>query len=148
MLNRERYCSIAVNDGYLKDEVLLNFDRLGRSDGAKPGSLMAITAIKSDSTKPQTSSYGNLGRAHGDQSGQSADGTFSLLDQDYISSRYVFYAKDMSKEMKARHADVDVSVSRHIADAFGMKKGSQVILAPVQDPYNPIAKLHESWMLI
>lgn len=124
MHSRERYCSITVNDGYSKDEVLLNFDRLGND--ARPDALMAITAIKSENSK---GSYGSLSRApmHGSRSKQG----FSLLDQDYISSRYVFFAKDMPKEMKSRHADVDVLVAKHIADAFGMKKGSQVVLAPV-----------------
>lgn len=119
--NRERYCTITVNDGYLKDEVLLNFDRLG-GDTVRPGSLVAITAVKTDATRRYSSYYTDLRKKD----------EFSLLDQDYISSRYVFFAKDMSKEMKARHTDVDVSVSRHVADAFGMKKGSHVILAPVR----------------
>lgn len=34
--------------------------------------------------------------------------------------------------MKARQTDTDVSVAKHIADAFGFKKGSQVVLAPVR----------------
>lgn len=122
--NRERYCNIIVNDGFLKDEVLLNLDRLGAD--AKPDTLMAITAVKNDNSR---GSYGSLSKAP--LNGGRPKPGFSLLDQDYISSRYVFFAKEMSKEMRTRNPDVDVSVSKHIADAFGMKKGSQVILAPV-----------------
>ena len=122
--NRERYCNITVNDGYLKDEVLLNFDRLGND--AKPDVLMAITATKNESSK---GTYGSLNKAPAP--GHCLKSGFSLLDQDYISSRYVFFAKDMPKEMKARYPDVDVCVAKHIADAFGMKKGSQVVLASV-----------------
>lgn len=113
-----------MNEGYLKDEVLLNFDRLGTD--AKPDMLMAITAVKNENAKGP---YGSLSKAA--YSGARPKLGFSLLDQDYISSRYVFFAKDMPKEMKNRYPDVDVSVSKHIADAFGMKKGSQVVLAPV-----------------
>jgi hypothetical protein len=122
--NRERYCSITVNDGYSKDEVLLNFDRLGND--AKTDALMAITATKSESSKGP---YGSLSKAPAPDP-RLAPG-FSLLDQDYISSRYVFFAKDMPKEMKARYPEADVCVAKHIADAFGMKKGSQVVLALV-----------------
>jgi hypothetical protein len=132
--SRERYCTITVNDGYLKDEVLLNFDRLGAD--ARPYSLMAITSLKGDSAKPSTG-YGSMSKAPAEHKRGRAGKGFSLLDQDCISRRYVFIAKDMSKEMKSRHPDVDVSVSRHIADAFGMKKGAQVILAPVGHPSPP-----------
>lgn len=125
--SRERYCTITVNDGYLKDEVLLNFDRLGTD--VTLGSLMAITALKGDPARG-SAGYGSLSKAPNDHSGSRKDSGPSP-DQDYNSSRYVFVAKDMSKEMKSRLPDVDVSVSKHIADAFGMKKGSHVMLAPV-----------------
>jgi hypothetical protein len=38
----------------------------------------------------------------------------------------------MPKDMKARQHDVEVYVLKHIADAFGMKKGSQVLLTVVR----------------
>lgn len=125
--SRERYCTINVNDGYFKDEVLLNFDRLGAD--VRPDTLMAITALKGESSRPN---YGSINKPPWESQGNvTNDPNFSLLDQDYISSRYVFIAKDMPKEMKLRYPDTDVSVAKHIADAFGMKKGSQVTLAPV-----------------
>lgn len=122
--NRERYCTVNVIDGYFKDEVLVNFDRLGPD--FKPNTLMGITALKGDSK----TTYGSINKQSWDYPGASRR-NFSPLDQDYTSNRYVFVAKDMSKEMKLRQPDVDVSVAKHIADAFGMKKGSQVILATV-----------------
>ncbi|KAG9259058.1 uncharacterized protein F5Z01DRAFT_22878 [Emericellopsis atlantica] len=128
-LPRERYCTISVNDGYSKDEVVLNFDRLGTF--VRPESLMAITAIRDESSKSKTL-YGSLSKAPSSR----GNSKFSLLDQDYISSRYVFIAKDMSKDMKSKQPEVDICVARHIADAFGMKKGAQVILSPIDD-YNP-----------
>lgn len=45
---------------------------------------------------------------------------------------FIFVAKDMPKETKARHPDVDVHVARHVADAFGLKKGSKAFLRPVR----------------
>merc|ERR1712000_145772 len=85
--NRERYCNIIVNEGYLKDEVLLNFDRLGPD--VKPDTLMAITAVKNENTRSQ---FGSLARNPFQNGGRPKQG-FSLLDQDYISSRYVFFSK-------------------------------------------------------
>ncbi|KAI6785323.1 uncharacterized protein J7T54_006965 [Emericellopsis cladophorae] len=132
---RERYCTINVNDAYSKDEVVLNFDRL--STFVRPGSLMAITAIRDESSKAKTL-YGSLGKAPSSR----GNSKFSLLDQDYISSRYVFIAKDMSKDMKSKQPEVDICVARHIADAFGMKKGVQVILSPIDDDNPAIEATH------
>ena len=107
---------------------MLNFDRLGGD--IKPDSLMGITALKGDSVKP---SYGSVNKSSWDFSGNpAAESDLSQLHQDHISNRYVFVAKDMPKEMKLRHPDVDVFVAKHIAGAFGMRKGSQVVLAPVR----------------
>ena len=127
---RERYCTITVSDGYLKDEVLLNFDRLGPD--VRPDTLMGITALRGDSGKG-FAGYGSLSKSTLDHNGGRKDNG-PAIDEDYTSSRYVFVAKDMPNEMKSRQPDVDISISRHIADAFGMKKGSQVILAPVSRP--------------
>ncbi len=136
--HKERSCSVAVIDYYPKDEVLLNFDRLGGD--ARQGSLMAITAIKGDASKA-SGAYGSLGRGSSEYNGgRRKDVSFSLLDQDYISSRYVFIAKDMPKEMKNRYPDADITVTKHIADAFGMKKGVPVMLAHV----SLAARVHSS----
>ncbi|KAL6862750.1 vacuolar membrane-associated protein iml1 [Amphichorda felina] len=136
---RERYCTITVNDGYLKDEVLLNFDRLGPD--VRPGSLMGITALKGDSGKGFVG-YGSLSKSAADHNGGRKDNASTPSDDDYTANRYVFVAKDMSKDMKSRQPDVDVSVSKHIADAFGMKKGSQVILAPIAKDNPAIEATH------
>lgn len=122
---RERYCVVGIIAGYVKDEVLLNFDRLGPD--FKPDTLMGITALRGDTSK---TTYGSVNKQSWDYQGTGRR-NISPSDQDYTSNRYVFVAKDMPKEMKLRQPDVDVLVATHIADAFGMKRGSQVILAPV-----------------
>lgn len=48
------------------------------------------------------------------------------------NNRYLFVAKDMPKEMKSRLPEAEVSIVKSIADAFTIKKGSQVLLAPVR----------------
>lgn len=119
----ERICTITVNDGYSRDEVLLNLDRVGGD--VKPGTLMAIAVLKGDSAKP-SGGYGTASNKQSQDQNGSSDG-----DPESLGHRYIFVAQDMSKEMKARQPDVEVHVVKQIADAFGMKKGSQVLLTVV-----------------
>ncbi|KAH0597301.1 hypothetical protein MHUMG1_04678 [Metarhizium humberi] len=126
----ERHCTISVNDGYSKDEVLLNLDHLGGD--IKPGALMALIPLKGDS-KNATCGYGSVSKQPHEHldSARAASGTHS--DHDHGAGHtYIFVAKDMSKEMKARHPDTEVHVAKHIADAFFMKKGCHVLLRPVR----------------
>lgn len=147
---RERYCTVTVNDGWSKDEVLLNFDLVGVE--VVPGSLMAITALKGDTGRVAGHLVPN--RLSSEYHKRTKAKPISVHDQDLISSRYVFIAKDMAKEVKARQPDVEVLVAKHIADAFGMKKGSQVLLATVCEKaqlgctvFNGImARNVDSWM--
>ncbi|KAM4057020.1 vacuolar membrane-associated protein iml1 domain-containing protein [Hirsutella rhossiliensis] len=126
----ERYCHVVVNEGYAKDEVLLNLDLVG-SD-IKPGSLVSITPLRGDSSRASSAAYGSLNKQpvadHGDGSKPTLGGH---SEHDCAHSRFIFIAKDMPKELKARQPDVEVYVVKHIADAFGIKKGTQVLLTPV-----------------
>ncbi|KAH6895846.1 hypothetical protein B0T10DRAFT_558019 [Thelonectria olida] len=125
----ERRCTVAVNEGYSKDEVLLNLDLVG---DVKPGAPMCIVAVKDDSRKSST--------GHGQDHNSGSKGASTAQGYDNgVGNSYVFFAKDMPQEMKARQPDVEVYVVKHIADAFGMKKGGQVILTMV-DKNNPARK--------
>lgn len=126
----ERYCQVAVNDGYARDEVLLNLDLLGGD--VKPGSLMSITPLKGDAARSASGAYGSVSKQPQEHCDSSKAASGGHADHDCQHNRYIFVAKDMPKEMKARQPDVEVYVVKHIADAFGMKKGSQVLLAPVR----------------
>jgi hypothetical protein len=118
----ERRCTVAVNEGYSKDEVLLNLDLVG---DVKPGAPMCIVAVKDDSRKPSA--------GHGQDHNSGLKGASAAQGHDDgVGNSYVFFAKDMPQEMKARQPDVEVYVVKHIADAFGMKKGGQVILTMVR----------------
>ncbi|KAM5348222.1 hypothetical protein ACJ41O_008046 [Fusarium nematophilum] len=127
----ERRCTVTVNEGYSKDEVLLNFDAVGGD--ARPGTLMCISFAKDDVRKPSTG-HGSS-KQNPDQNG-GQKGTSACQNGDCAGFRYVFVAKDMPQEMKARQPDVEVYVVKHIADAFGLRKGSQVFLTVV-DANNP-----------
>ncbi|GJN80669.1 vacuolar membrane-associated protein iml1 [Purpureocillium lilacinum] len=135
----ERYCHVTVNESYVRDEVLLNLDLLGPE--VKPGSLMSITVLaKGDSARTSSGAYGSLNKqpSHDHCDGARAMGG----DHDCAHHRYIFVAKDMTKEMKARYPEAEVYVVKHIADAFGMKKGHQVLLAPVDKDHPATEATH------
>ncbi|KAL2153292.1 hypothetical protein VTH82DRAFT_4447 [Thermothelomyces myriococcoides] len=120
-LRAERRWTVTVNESFARDEVLLNLDLMGAGDDITPGSLVAIDVIKADSEKPLQNQHQS--RRDG--------GTGPCADR-----RYICIAKDMPKELKARYSNVEVYVAKHIADAFGMKKGTQVTVTPI-DASNP-----------
>lgn len=124
----ERICTVAVNDGYMRDEVLVNLDVIGPD--VKVGSLMAISAIKGDSAK----TTGSLNKAPLDQNDHLKAAAAIAKDPNALGHRYIFIVKDMPKEMKARNQDAEVCIVRHISDAFAMKRGGQVLLTPVCKP--------------
>lgn len=105
----ERRYTVTVNESFARDEVLLNLDLVG--DDVKAGNLVAIDVVKADTEK----------HSHDRGRDAAADG----------GKRYICVVKDMPKELKMRYQGVEVYVARHIADVFGMRKGSQVTLTPV-----------------
>ncbi|GAB1318993.1 vacuolar membrane-associated protein iml1 [Madurella fahalii] len=120
----ERRWTVTVNESFAREEVLLNFDLIG--DDIKSGSLVAIDVLKADAEKPPQNSH----HKH------------HLPDRKDVSPgvgherRYICVAKGMPKDLKARYPMVEVYVAKHIADAFGMRKGTQVTLTPI-DANNP-----------
>ncbi|GAB0136890.1 hypothetical protein EsDP_00005176 [Epichloe bromicola] len=136
----ERCCIISVNDGYSKDEALLNLDHF--AGHVLPGMLMAIVPLKGDS-KNNASGYGSVNKQVIEQLDHSriASSTFGDHEHD-LGHTFIFVARDMTKEMKARHPDVEVHIARHIADAFGLKRGSQVLLRPVDNDHPAVEATH------
>lgn len=120
----QRRCTVTVNESFVRDEVLLNLDVVGSED-IKLGSLVAVGVIKSDADKslqPPLSGAARDGVNMADAA-RSAETT---------GKRYIFVVKDMPKELKARYPTAEVYVAKHIADAFGMKRGSPVLLSAVR----------------
>lgn len=130
----QKFCTVSVNDGYSKDEALLNLDHF--ADDIVPGMLMAIIPVRND-LKNTTAVYGSGSKQVNDtfDSPSPASAAKSSHDND-IGHTFIFVAQDMSKEMKARYPDGEIHIAKHIADAFGLKKGSSVIMRPVsQSPF-------------
>ncbi|KAJ2967561.1 hypothetical protein NQ176_g9604 [Zarea fungicola] len=135
----ERICTVAVAEGYLRDEVLVNLDVVGPE--VRPGMLMAISAIKSDLAKAP-SGHGSLNRQTQDVNDAVKAVAALAKDQTALGHRYIFVVKDMPKDMKARNQDSEVCIVRHISDAFGMKRGSQVLLTPVDEDHQAMEASH------
>ncbi|KOS17434.1 Vacuolar membrane-associated protein IML1 [Escovopsis weberi] len=135
----ERFCSVNVFETIAKDEVLLNLDLLG--DDIKPGTLMSIAVLKGESMR-QTGGHGSISKQLADQSEAARILNIGYDGPDALGHRYIFVAKDMPKEMKQRLPDAEVNVIKHIASAFGMKKGSVVLLAPVDSEHPATEATH------
>ncbi|SPN98579.1 related to Vacuolar membrane-associated protein iml-1 [Cephalotrichum gorgonifer] len=135
----ERVCTVAVNESYPPGEVLLNLDILSE---IKPGTLVSISHLKSEPEKA-SGPHGGPSRQQtfsGDHGAGAKPGSAREDDGgDSSKRRYVFTAKDMPKEKKARHPSTELYVPKHVADNFGMKKGTRVVLAPI-DESNPVVQ--------
>ncbi|KAI2469981.1 vacuolar membrane-associated protein IML1 [Annulohypoxylon bovei var. microspora] len=126
----ERICSVTINDSVIRDEVLVNLDLFGGS--IQPGALMSIAPIKSDQDRAQGPQYGSSRQASYNRGFANLTPTDDISKPDSDAGRrYVFVAKDLSRELKGRHPNIEVYVSKQIGNAFNMRKGTQVILAPV-----------------
>ncbi|KAK8869089.1 vacuolar membrane-associated protein iml-1 [Apiospora arundinis] len=126
-----RTCTVAINESLIptRDEVLLNLDLLGGD--IKPGSLMSIIPVKGEQDRSASSNYGSTKTSlHRTNTGGATDDTAKGSD---TQKRYIFVVKDMTKEARARNPTIEVLVAKHVGDAFGMRKGTQVTLAPVDD---------------
>lgn len=116
-----RRCTVTVNESFARDDVLLNLDLLPRS--FRPGMLVSIDILKAEVSKAQSAA---AKRIASQDAGRNAS-----VDSGQPSKRYIFVVKDMAKELKSRFPHVEIYVAKNIADVFGMKKGSQVVLVPV-----------------
>lgn len=105
----ERTCPVVITEIYSRDDVWLNYDLLGPE--YRPGMLLGIASVKTEgeTAKNNTKETRSLGH------------------------RFIFKAKETPKEMKTRHPDAEICVSRHIAEVFGIKRGQPVVIAPVDD---------------
>ena len=132
---RERRYTVTVNESFARDGVLLNLDLVARD--LKPGTLVAINVTKSEAERLSQNPSQKQQFQDRAKDGSSPGAAAKAAETE---RPYIFSVKDMPKDLKARYPTVEVYVPRDIADAFGMKKGSQVVLAPVRlVSSNPIA---------
>jgi hypothetical protein len=139
----ERICVLWNHDeGFSKEEVVINLDLF---PDVKAGELLAVVALKTESVvrdfqeKPQSSKkdVDTLATAmHRERSNSNPrspgppNDNHTKHDVD-LGKRYLFIARDMSKEMKAKAPNLEVSVAKHIADLFCLKHRSNVLITTV-----------------
>ena len=119
----DRPWTVTVNESLARDEVLLNLDLVGHD--IQVGSLVAIDVVRADSDKPPQTPHHHKHHLQDRKDGPSGAAAAC------VARRYICVAKDMPKDLKARYSTVEVYVAKHVADAFGMRKGTQVTLTPV-----------------
>jgi len=157
----ERICVLWNHDeGFSKEEVVINLDLF---PDVKAGELLAMVALKTESVardfqeKAQTSkkdvdTLTTAMRRERSNSNPRSPGppneNHAKHDVD-LGKRYLFIAKDMSKEMKTKQPTLEVSVARHIADLFCLKHRSNVLITTVSLPMQTLtALLIHSYRLI
>ncbi|KAI9742687.1 MAG: vacuolar membrane-associated protein iml1 [Claussenomyces sp. TS43310] len=137
----ETRCLLWIHDEqFSKEDVIVNLD-LFPPNSVRLGELMAIIPLKTDTgvrdfqdrRPPSTQSFdalrssfsATLGITNGSASGTASADAYHDVD---LGNRYLFAAKAMSKEMKAKHPSLEISIAKHIADAFGFKPRSNVLV--------------------
>ena len=153
----ERTCTVTINESFARDEVLMNLDHFddgvqpgqlmaidvlpdqrpgfggpGNNNGNNSNNTVrrsnAATGRRDDSTTGTTTAPGTAGTGNA-QDGTGSSSAAPAPDSELEAGRrYLFIVKDMPKELKARHPTVEIYVAKRVADAFGMKKGSTVLL--------------------
>ena len=139
----EQRCVLWVHEEKdFKEEVILNLDLLR---DIKAGDLVAIVALRTDSGVRDFQDRVSASKKSAALSDtlvppESSNPSSKLLgDGDGIEIKhdvdpekeYLFVAKDMPKEMKLKHPSMEVSVVKHVAEAFGLKHRSNVLLTTV-----------------
>lgn len=130
-------------ESFSKHEVVLNLDLF---PGVAQGDLMALVPLKADlgtrehqektqGTKKDTDNLSTAmqrDRSHSNpQSLSQGSGTESKPAID-IEKRYLFIAKERCRDMKEKPQGLEVSVAKHIADIFGLKHRSNVLVSTVR----------------
>lgn len=124
------------------DEVVLN---LSLFPDVKEGDAMAIVGLKMETSVRdfQENSQASMHESDKLSAGIRRDRSTSnprspvsavLMEGKHdadLGKRYLFLARDMNKEMKAKHPSLEVSVAKHIADVFCLKHRSNVLLSTV-----------------
>ncbi|KFY02318.1 hypothetical protein O988_02210 [Pseudogymnoascus sp. VKM F-3808] len=123
----ERQCVLWVHDEqFSKEEVIFNHTLLP-SGRYKLGQLMAIVALKNDGLDKKPGSLAasqQLDASMADM--RSSKG--SLDTHDDTEKQYLFTLNEMNKEMASKHPNLEISVAKHVADVFGFKHRSNVLV--------------------
>ncbi|CAG8954787.1 hypothetical protein HYFRA_00004712 [Hymenoscyphus fraxineus] len=128
----EKKCVLWIHDDpFSLPDVVINLDLF---PDVQVGELMAIVPLKVDSQENVSTSKMDGDALHPsirrDQSVSNSNGRGGNNNNrnPNFGNHYLFIAKDMPKEMKAKQPHMEVSVARNIADSFHLKSRSQVLV--------------------
>lgn len=139
----ERKCVLWNHDeGFSKEEVVINLDLF---PDVKAGELLAVVALKTgpaiqdfqekaQTSKKDVDTLATAMQRERSNSNPRSPGTVNDNHPKHdidLGKRYLFIAKDMSKEMKTKQPQLEVSVAKHIADLFCLKHRSNVLVTTV-----------------
>jgi hypothetical protein len=139
----ERVCILWNHDeGFSKEEVVINLELF---PDVKEGELLAIVALKPEpavrdfqekahTSKKDVDVLATAMQRERSNSNPCSSGPVNPSQPKHdidLGKRYLFVAKDMSKDMKAKQPKLEVSVAKHIADLFCLKHRSNVLITTV-----------------
>lgn len=138
VINLDRFPELSITPGTLVKIVALSqntavrdFQEVPRSSSQDGG-----RRIKLETTRHASSTgFGSQKNRHGtfmvtlDENGHRVQGGRDVDAQ----KTYVFIAKPMSQDLKAKYPNLQVSISDHIARNFGFRNRMQVVLSTAED---------------
>jgi len=124
-------CSLGVHDEAFSTEDILVSPSVFKPKKVSIGTPMRIVAPMSES--PDSSSsfrrHGNGGRFGAPSKRSSA----KLASKHASETSFMFKTKELPSEVISRYPNLEVSVSRRIAEAVGFKHRSQVVLSMIEE---------------
>ncbi|KAL1953894.1 hypothetical protein VTO42DRAFT_2046 [Malbranchea cinnamomea] len=130
----DQLCSLWVHDeNFSREEVLFNPHAFGDT-GVQAGDLLEISPLPDDLRE----SGGRTGRdGLGSEpkrpfAGSIRSNSTAASDGKAEQGKFLFLVKPLPPELKSRHPDLQVSVTSTIANIFGFKNRSQVLLTLIE----------------
>ncbi|TGJ80363.1 hypothetical protein E0Z10_g8389 [Xylaria hypoxylon] len=137
----ERVYTVTINESLIRDDVLLNFDLVG-GGAIQPGNLMSITPVKAETDRSDRLQGSLYGSSRPPPYQRASATPVDTRTNDDATRRYVFVAKDMPRDLKARMPTVELYIAKHVGDAFNLRKGTQVVLAPIDSSSPAVEASH------
>lgn len=142
-------CMLWLHDeAFSKDDVMIDLNMFPPGT-VKPGDVMAIIALKTDTGIRDFQDAGLGTKRNADFSSSFVpeslipefrlpkDGIGKETQHDVNpDKRYLFAVKEMTTEQKIKHSNLQISVAKHIAQAFGFKPRANVLLTRVKPFYS------------
>ena len=156
----QKVCTLWTHDeNFSRDDIVFNSEKFPELQAA-PGTLLQIVAINSTTTTRDFSSSVKHDGTHirtdtqpkdaaEAQPRQSRRGSFSRINDENGSTvpgahnidaekTYIFASKPLPHDLKAKHANLQISVAEKIAKVFGFRNRMQVVITEV--------RIHAVWL--